>query len=389
MAAGDPISPFSDLDMPPRWRTSDPGPMLENLNLDRLGFNNLVQSAWEQGCADAEADEQSREASLSSSAPAPSQSVCAPSQSVSAPELRSCEIPPGIVSAVMASVGLRPALVAGMPLPVFWSRVLAMRSHSKEDPKLSVQRMLDFRRKYGWPLTISTQHVARALRSGMQRFLPARDPSQRSIVTYVFRNADTTVCALEEYQMLSMFMLEAALRSGSADGGGLTVIVDLRGISSAFARAIFASFSDVARSVAMVSGTLPAKISRVQLIEGDNSSRAMQTVISMLFSKLGRKMVSRVGRGGVDAAVDAIGAAELPKSLGGDRDDDADWNTWLRSWHEEEVCLGLRAREASEPAQLDAHDKHDMLDESFLQREASASSDGVTPSVNSTTKISI
>lgn len=350
--------------------------MLQNLDLDRGGFNDLVESAWQRGCAEADAEENAENCEAASS------SSSAPAKSVSSPEVRSCEIPPGIVSEVMASGD---QLVAGMPLPVFWSRVLAMRSHSKEDPKLSVHRMLDFRRKYGWPLTISTQHVARALKSGIQRFLPARDPCQRCIVTYVFRNADTAVCALEEYQMLSMFMLEAALRSGSSGGGGLTVVVDLRGISSTFARAAFMSFSDVARSIAMVSGTMPAKISRVQLIQGEDSSRAMQAVINMLFSRLGSKMVSRVGRGGVEAAVDAIGAAELPRSLGGDRDDDADWNTWLRSWHEEEVSLGLRSSEGGESVQLGAHDIQDEPDDCLMHRQKTAElSDGTT-----STKLSI
>lgn len=260
------------------------------------------------------------------------------------------DIPEGISEALRAcSIGC-PAplagdpLLAGLPLPDFWRQL--QRLSRREDPMKPFERMLQFRSTYRWPLTIRAGNVARALDSGMLQYLPPQAPRGHPLLTCALCKMDMQRCAMEEYQMLAMFMLEAAFRSMVEDHCGLIVVVDLRGISSSLARLVFMNFADLSRAIAMCSGSMPSCVAHVLLIEGPATSRFLKATLAMILSSLSGKVMSRIRRGGVDAAAEFIGVRALPQWLGGDRDADGEWLRWLEAWRVQEVTLGLEPKSA-------------------------------------------
>ncbi|CAJ1340809.1 unnamed protein product [Effrenium voratum] len=95
---------------------------------------------------------------------------------------------------------------------------------------------------------------------------------------------------MEEYQMLIMFMLETAFRDSNPDQDrGVTVVLDVRHLSSVVWQACLSGFSDMARGIAMCSAALPMKASQVQLIEDEAGARAAHYAVGLILSKLSSK----------------------------------------------------------------------------------------------------
>lgn len=223
--------------------------------------------------------------------------------------------------------------VAGVPLEVFWQKLQAIDKQGGKDggALARAEKVLSFRQRFAWPLTIGARHIEKALSSGSQVYLPPRHTGDRPMVIFVAEKLSTRLCTMEEYQKLAMFMLEAAFRDASAErGNGVTIVLDVRRLSSVMWQALLSGFSDVSRGIAMCSGALPVKASHVQLIEDEHDARVARYAVSFLLSKLSSKLRSRVNRGGLDEAVKAIGKETLPLFLGGLRDSTAEFLNWLQ-----------------------------------------------------------
>jgi len=332
------------------------------------GFLEQVRTAWVNGAAAAEAEDKdaalkgqaawraSDEMDASTSSPCSragdSSSSFGSSGHCSASSLTRDATSPAPVSSVPAHIvesvaecsGGRPRLIAGMPLEHFWDH---LERFGKKDSAASIlQRMLAFRKKYKWPLTMTTADVGDTLLSGAFQYLPPLPQDSRPVLLVTPRMMDTSKCSIEQYQKLVMLALEAAFRASAdcADGGdGLLAIVDLRGTSAALARGMLASFSDLARSVAMCRGSLPTSISHLHFIESDAPSNVLKAIVNILMSNLHAKVQARVSFGSQKVVLEAVGAQMLPASLGGQRDDVSEWRDWLRVWRAEEVASGLVA----------------------------------------------
>lgn len=250
------------------------------------------------------------------------------------------EVPLAILQAAAAAAAQgRPASLAGLPPADFWRRLQEVRSDKPQDHAAWADRLVRFREKYGWPLTICTSDIARALRSGAHQYLPPRAPNSRPLVTFVPKRIDERLCAIEEYQMLATFALEAAFRADAAAGAAL--VVDLRGTATNISRTLFASFADLARGVALISGSVPTRIVHVQLIEDASAGRVARAAVGLLLSRFSAKLRARIHRGGAEAAVEALGAELLPRELGGTRDAEGEWRAWLAARRDEEEASGF------------------------------------------------
>lgn len=272
---------------------------------------------------------------------------CAGAQLFGWAHLPTCDVPEEVSKAVRACCGDQPALLAGLPLIAFWHQV--RRMSRKEDPLVVLQRMLGFRSKYKWPLTICVADVSKAIGHSVFQYLPPQPPRHHPLLMCSLQNMDTKTCSVEEYQKLAMLMMEAAFRASAEDARGLIILVDLRGISSSLARSVLTSITDLTRGVAMCSGSLPACVSHVHLIEGGSQPGFLKAILSMLFSGLSTKVLSRVSRGDPKTALETIGAQDLPRSLGGDRDADSEWRAWLGARRAQEVASGLLPAPQSRP----------------------------------------
>jgi len=262
-------------------------------------------------------------------------------------------VPREILESVKACSCGRPPVVAGLRLQEFWDHL--ERFGKKENAGAILQRMLNFRSKYKWPLTITLADIGSTLMNGPFQYLPPTASDSRPFLVVTPRQMDMAKCPLEQHQKLLMLILEAAFRASAmyADGGaGLLAVVDLRGTSSSVARNMLASFSDLARSVAMCKGSLPTSISHLHIIEGDNPSSVHKAIVSLLLSNLNAKVQARVSFGNHQAVLEAVGAGMMPKSLGGRRDGDAEWRQWLQGWQAEEVALGLALTPSADRARL-------------------------------------
>lgn len=323
-------------------------------------FFELVRGAWVQGVqqveievAESGAKEElgsnvpgdARDAPLQQSADAVQHEGAQLSDSV---RLSTCDVPEEVSKAVLACCGEQPVILAALPLPVFWQQI--QRMSRKEDAFVILQRMLSFRSKYKWPLTICVAEVSRALRHCVFQYLPPQPPLWHPLLTCVLRNMDTKSCSVEEYQKLAMFMMEAAFRAVAEDARGLVILVDLRGISSSLARSVLTGITDLTRGVAMCSGSLPVCISHVQIIESGSQPVFLKAILSMLLSGLSTKVLSRVSRGDLKAALETVGAQDLPVAFGGDRDAEPEWRAWLEDRRSQEAASGLlRLGEAPGP----------------------------------------
>jgi len=345
----------SIMDIPARGRSRTRRRRLPASWILRDGeFCELVRGAWFQAVqqveievAKARAKEDCDRNPSEDGLDAPSQPPCADSAGHEGPRLLdlarlpTCDVPEEVSTAVLACCGERPTILAGLPLPVFWHQV--RRISKKEDPFVVLQRVLNFRAKYKWPLTICVADVSKALEHGVFQYLPPQPPLWHPLLTCALRNMDTRNCAVEEYQKLAMFMMEAAFRAIAENASGLIVVVDLRGISSSLARSVLTSITDLSRGVAMCSGSLPACISHVQLIESGSHQGFLKAILSMLLSGLSAKVLSRISRGDLKAALATVGARDLPSALGGDRDAEPEWRTWLETRCAREASSGLPA----------------------------------------------
>ncbi|CAJ1434913.1 unnamed protein product, partial [Effrenium voratum] len=268
------------------------------------------------------------------------------SESESAGPGSSIEVPAslkGLAESIAHSSGHKgEVLVAGMRLEDFWQRLLALESKGKAGSALSRgEKLLRFRQRYSWPSSISAQRVEKALRSGANVYLPPRWVGDSPVIIFIAQKVNTRLCAMEEYQMLIMFMLETAFRDSNPDQDrGVTVVLDVRHLSSVVWQACLSGFSDMARGIAMCSAALPMKASQVQLIEDEAGARAAHYAVGLILSKLSSKTRSRVTRGGPQAALEGLGKEMLPDFLGGLRDSKAEFSDWLEQ-------LELDARQVS------------------------------------------
>eukprot|EP00434_Breviolum_minutum_P027535 symbB.v1.2.024355.t1/scaffold2298.1/size82988/5 len=192
------------------------------------------------------------------------------------------------------------------------------------------EKLLHFRRRFSWPLSISAQHVEKALRSGANVYLPPRCSGDSPVVLFTAQKVDTNLCTMEEYQMLIMFMLETAFRDSYPDQDrGVILVLDVRHLSSVVWQAFISGLSDMRRGLAMCSASPPMKASHVQLIQDEAGARLAHFSVGLVLSKLSSKMRSRVNRGGPTTALQTLGKETLPDFLGGQRDSVLEFSGWL------------------------------------------------------------
>jgi len=264
----------------------------------------------------------------------------------------SAAVPADVARAVLACCRGRPPMVAGLPLPVFWHHMLRVGKAS--DPAQGMERILNFRRKYNWPLTICLRDISEMVGgSAALEYVPPRESAGQPTVVFAPRHLNLAKRSMEPYQMLLMFMLEAAFRESverREEGFGLVVIIDLREISSALTRHVLMSFSDVARGVAMCSGSLPMSIAHVHLVEGSSNGGVIKAVVSMFMAPLSSKVLSRISWRSHEALLGAVGPDRLPASLGGARNaGQAEWRGCLEAWGKQEAALGLASAACTAP----------------------------------------
>eukprot|EP00913_Durusdinium_trenchii_P012840 g12056.t1 len=208
----------------------------------------------------------------------------------------------------------------------------------EESPK-STSLSQSRRQRFSWPLSISAHHVDKALRSGANVYLPPRCLGDSPLVIFTAQKVNTRLCTMEEYQMLIMFMLETAFKDSCPDHDrGVTVVLDVRHLSSVVWQAFLSGFSDMARGIAMCSAALPMKASHVQLIEDEAVARIAHYAIGLVLSKLSSKTRSRVIRGGPDAALQTLGKEILPDFLGGQRNSVGEFSGWLEQLELADAC---------------------------------------------------
>lgn len=236
----------------------------------------------------------------------------------------------GLVDSIAAELGLKELQVAGLPLDEFWRKLLTLETKGPKSAFARAEKLLQFRRRFFWPLSISAHHVEKALRSGANVYLPPRCVGDSPFVIFTAQKVDTSLCTMEEYQMLIMFMLETAFRDSYPDQDrGVILVLDVRHLSSVVWQAFISGLSDMRRGVAMCSAALPMKASHVQLIQDEAGARLAHFSVGLALSKLSSKMRSRVNRGGPEAALEALGKETLPDFLGGQRDSVLEFSEWL------------------------------------------------------------
>lgn len=223
-----------------------------------------------------------------------------------------------------------PLDVAGLPLDRFWQKLAAAEAQGgKEGSAMArAEKFLSFRQRFCWPLTISAKQVDQALASGAHVYLPPRRPGEKPLLVFCADKLDTRLCTMEEYQKLTMFMLEAAFRETDTDG--VIIVIDVRALSSALGQALLSGYTDVKRGLAMASGGFPVKVAHVQLIEDEDGARLGRMALGLVISKLSSKLRARVHRGPPSAALEALGDDMLPIFLGGLRDSDSEFSAWLQ-----------------------------------------------------------
>lgn len=205
---------------------------------------------------------------------------------------------------------------------------------------------LRFRRDAGWPLRISAREVEPALRSHLHWLLwppklseagtPAWAGSKvegpAACIVFNLARLNPGVCSVEEYQKMSMFLMERATDNPATQRQGIALVVDFRGVQlSHLTRHL--GMDDIRRGVFLWRGAFPCRMRRIWLVDPPAGIRLLTTSVLQLLSPKVRQRVcvaTRASGGLAQLARDLEGVAELPKCLGGSGE--VRWDEAVRSY---------------------------------------------------------
>jgi len=225
-----------------------------------------------------------------------------------------------------------------------------------------------FRRGAGWPLRIPAADVAPALSTGMiwvlgrspRAGVGGGDPpdvggaaicaadgggGDEPAACLVFNMArlDVDAGSIEDFQKMSMFLMERAVDRPEVQRGGIALVVDFRGVR--LSRLLqLVGVEDMQRGVMLWKGAFPCRLRKIWLVCPPAGVQLItRAALQFLSSKVRKRVRLAAGEADLPELASDLAAFDLPEGLGGVGH--YDWQAAVKRYLAESDCMdsGMRA----------------------------------------------
>jgi len=222
-----------------------------------------------------------------------------------------------------------------LPPDEFLRKCLVFQQLNLEVAERTARGFLRFRGNHGWPWRIPAADVATPMQTELHWMLHARAggcerlPPDSPSTSYsrgpaaclVFNMAklDASVCSLQDYQMLTMFLMEQATDSRQVQERGIAAIVDFRQVQlTKLLGAV--SVEDVYRGVGFWKGAFPCRLRRAWLVQPPLALQwPLRAILQLLSPKLRERVRIVSSDDEIEDLAEDLDEFELPPTLGGSK----------------------------------------------------------------------
>lgn len=207
-------------------------------------------------------------------------------------------------------------------------------------------RFLQLRREAGWPFNIQATEIQRALQTGMHWLLrqsssspttshwkdgtTGSDGGPAACLVFNMKLLNIDVCPIEEYQKMTLYLMERATDDPEAQRRGVALILDFRGLQVLRLKGIL-GMHDILRSLRLWVGAFPCRMRRIWLIEPGLSVKLLTSAVLQFLSQKMRERVRITEQTNLAELVNDLSpCVELPPSLGGESS--FDWSIVVESY---------------------------------------------------------
>lgn len=195
----------------------------------------------------------------------------------------------------------------------------------------TAERFIAFRRAERWPFRLMVWDVDVALRTGLHWLLPGVAASDAlPAVCLVFNMAalDPSRCSIQQYQKLTLFLMECATDALAVQQRGVALLADFRELNvGRFRRAL--GVEDIKRGLRCWVGSFPCRVRRIWLLGAPTVVRWLIAAVSNFLSAKVRQRI-RMTENVKDVAEDLGLCINLPTSLGGESH--FDWDAEVQKY---------------------------------------------------------
>ncbi|OLQ14269.1 Alpha-tocopherol transfer protein [Symbiodinium microadriaticum] len=198
-----------------------------------------------------------------------------------------------------------------------------------------------------WAMSIPASEVSRALKTGLHWLLPgkkdSKDPNEFAAACLVFNMAklDPEACPIEEYQKLSLFLIERATDTLDVQTRGVALIIDFRGVQFTKLWSVL-RLEDIKRGLGCWVGAFPCRLRRIWILDAPLPVRALTSLVKKFLTPKVRNRIDFVAPKDLQRIrEDFVDCIVLPESLGGT--DPFDWDAQVEGYLRCEPSLPLRS----------------------------------------------
>mmetsp|Transcript_24782 Transcript_24782/g.56019 ORF Transcript_24782/g.56019 Transcript_24782/m.56019 type:complete len:286 (-) Transcript_24782:320-1177(-) len=203
----------------------------------------------------------------------------------------------------------------------FLEKCLVYQSSDPERAETIIEGFLRFRTEARWSFRIPADEVETALRSGLHWLLwgKSADDAEGPAACLVFNMAalDCQACSVEEYQKLSMFLMERATDHLAVQRRGVALVVDFRGAQFSKLSAKM-HVEDLKRGLRCWVGSFPCRMRRIWLLGAPSPVRWLTSAMARLLSPKVRARIRFAEATALKTVQEDLGDfIDLPPALGG------------------------------------------------------------------------
>eukprot|EP00439_Symbiodinium_sp_Y106_P037928 s4855_g4.t1 len=198
-----------------------------------------------------------------------------------------------------------------------------------------------------WAMRIPASEVSRALKTGLHWLLPGKkdseDPNEFAAACLVFNMAklDPDACPIEEYQKLSLFLIERATDSLDVQTRGVALIIDFRSVQFTKLWSVL-RLEDIKRGLGCWVGAFPCRLRRIWILDAPLPVRVLTSLVKKFLTPKVRNRIDFVTPKDLQRIrEDFVDCIVVPDSLGGT--DPFDWDAQVEGYLRCDPRLPLRS----------------------------------------------
>jgi len=226
-------------------------------------------------------------------------------------------------------------------------KCLAFQDGDIEKAASTAAGFFNFRSQARWAMRIPASEVSRALKTGLHWLLPGKkdseDPNEFAAACLVFNMAklDPDACPIEEYQKLSLFLIERATDSLDVQTRGVALIIDFRSVQFTKLWSVL-RLEDIKRGLGCWVGAFPCRLRRIWILDAPLPVRVLTSLVKKFLTPKVRNRIDFVTPKDLQRIrEDFVDCIVVPDSLGGT--DPFDWDAQVEGYLRCDPRLPLRS----------------------------------------------